>query len=133
RSFYKWAVRQGFAPLNPMVSIRTPRQGKRLPKAITVEQVERLLCTPSDRDVLGLRDRAMLETLYSTGLRVSELVGLEVSDLDLAGQAVRVRGKGRKERLAPLGTHAIAAIHRYMQTLRADARFAAVWSEDRPR
>lgn len=133
RSFYKWAVRQKFTSTNPMVSIRTPRQGKRLPKAITVEQVERLLCTPSDRDVLGLRDRAMLETLYSTGLRVSELVGLDVGDLEMSGEALRVRGKGRKERLVPLGTHALAAIQRYTQVLRADARFAAIWSEDRPR
>jgi site-specific recombinase XerD len=91
-----------------MTLIRTPRQSKRLPKAITVEQVERLLAAPDDSDTLGARDRAMLETLYSTGIRVSELVGLNLDDLDEAGEALRVRGKGKKERLVPLGAHAMA-------------------------
>ena len=68
-----------------MTLIRTPRQAKRLPKAISVEQVEKLLSAPSDKDTLGLRDRAMLETLYSTGIRVSELVGLDHPDLDVEG------------------------------------------------
>ncbi|MGQ0626571.1 MAG: site-specific integrase, partial [Phycisphaerales bacterium] len=95
RSFYKWAERRGISPTNPMTAIRTPKQGKRLPKAITIEQIEKLLVTPSDRDVLGMRDRAMLETLYSTGLRVSELVDLNVEDLDENGEAMKVRGKGK--------------------------------------
>lgn len=126
RSFYKWAERRGFAPANPMTAIRTPKQSKRLPKAITIEQVERLLATPSDRDVLGLRDRAMLETLYSTGIRVSELVDLEMDSLDESGEAMRVRGKGKRERIVPLGSHALAAIRRYLEVLRADQRFAGV-------
>lgn len=123
RSFYKWADRRGIASGNPMTMIRTPRQGKRLPKAITIEQIERLLSAPSDADVLGRRDRAMLETLYSTGIRVSELVGLSVADLDLPGEALRVRGKGKKERIVPLGSHALAAINRYVDLLRADPKF----------
>jgi integrase/recombinase XerC len=123
RSFYKWADRRGVAAANPMTVIRTPRQAKRLPKAITIDQVERLLSAPGDNEVLGRRDRAMLETLYSTGIRVSELVGLHVTDLDLAGEALRVRGKGKKERIVPLGSHAIAAINRYLEMLRADAKF----------
>ncbi len=92
-----------------MTAIRTPRQTKRLPKAITIEQIERLLATPSDADILGVRDRAMLETLYSTGIRVSELVGMNVEDVDDAGEALRIRGKGKKERIVPLGKHAMTA------------------------
>jgi len=124
RSFYKWADRRGFALGNPMTVIRTPRQAKRLPKAITIEQIERLLAAPGEADVLGRRDRAMLETLYSTGIRVSELVGLQVTDLDLAGEALRVRGKGNKERIVPLGSHAIGAIQRYLELLKTDTKFA---------
>ncbi len=123
RSFYKWAERRTIAKANPMSLIRTPRQAKRLPKAITIEQVERLLAAPDETDVLGARDRAMLETLYSTGIRVSELVGLNVGDLDTAGECMRVRGKGSKERMAPLGAHAIASIERFLDKLRADPRF----------
>ncbi len=128
RSFYKWAERRGLSGSNPMTLIRTPRQSKRLPKAITVEQVERLLAAPGDADVLGRRDRAMLETLYSTGIRVSELVGLNLIDLDVPGEALRIRGKGKKERLVPLGTHALSAIRRYIDSVDADAKFAACWA-----
>ncbi|MBK7405754.1 MAG: tyrosine recombinase XerC [Phycisphaerales bacterium] len=131
RSFYKWAERRGLATVNPMTLIRTPRQSKRLPKAITVEQVERLLAAPGDADVLGRRDRAMLETLYSTGIRVSELVGLNYLDLDVPGEALRIRGKGKKERLVPLGTHALAAIRRYMDGVEADTKFAQCWNAER--
>ncbi|QKK08232.1 MAG: tyrosine recombinase XerC [Planctomycetota bacterium] len=127
RSFYKWGERRGLTATNPMTLIRTPRQSKRLPKAITVEQVEKLLSSPSQADVLGRRDRAMLETLYSTGIRVSELVGLNVTDLDVPGEALRVRGKGKKERLVPLGTHALAAIASYIEMVNADAKHSQVW------
>lgn len=130
RSFYKWTARRGLTRTNPMTAIRTPRQAKRLPKAITVDEIERLLCTPSDKDVLGMRDRAMLETLYSTGIRVSELVGLNVDDLDESGEAMRVRGKGKKERIVPLGMHALAAVKRYIQMVQGDARCAAWWRDD---
>lgn len=129
RSFYKWADRRGLSSSNPMTLIRTPRQGKRLPKAITIEQVERLLAAPGDADVLGRRDRAMLETLYSTGIRVSELIGLQLEDLDAPGECLRVRGKGRKERIVPLGAHALDAIARYMELVRADARYNIHWSD----
>lgn len=125
RSFYKWAERRGVAAINPMTVIRTPRQAKRLPKSITIEQVERLLAAPGDADVLGRRDRAMLETLYSTGLRVSELVGLNNEDLDLGAEALHVRGKGKKERIVPLGSHALLAINRYLEMLRQEPRFAS--------
>jgi len=106
-----------------MTAIRTPRQNKRLPKAVTIDQIEQLLAAPGDKDVLGTRDRAMLETLYSTGIRVSELVGLNLDDLDLAGEAMHVRGKGKKERIVPLGSHAIAAIRHYLTLIEPDPRF----------
>jgi len=128
RSFYKWGNRHGYTTANPMTLIRTPRQSKRLPKAITIEQIEQLLAAPNDNDVLGRRDRAMLETLYSTGIRVSELVGLDHDDLDLENEAMHVRGKGRKERIVPLGSHALGAIRRYIELLSSDGKFAGVWS-----
>jgi len=131
RSFFKWANKRGLTPTNPMTMIRTPRQGKRLPKAITVEQIEQLLSAPDDTEVLGARDRAMLETLYSTGIRVSELVDLDYQDLDLNSETMRIRGKGRKERLVPLGSHALAAIRHYCNVLLSDERFAALWAENK--
>jgi len=123
RSFYKWADRTSIVKGNPMVMIRTPKQAKRLPKAITVEEIERLLSAPDDRELLGARDRAILETLYSTGVRVSELVDLDASDLDEYGEALHIRGKGKKERLVPLGSHALAAIRHYLAMLHQDPRF----------
>lgn len=123
RSFYKWADRHSLVDANPMTLIRTPRQNKRLPKAITIEQVEQLLSAPDENDILGRRDRAMLETLYSTGIRVSELVSLNADDLDSTGEALHVRGKGRKERIVPLGSHALGAIRRYTEMVASDARF----------
>ena len=131
RSFYKWTLRRGLTATNPMTLIRTPRQAKRLPKAITVEQVERLLSAPPDDNLLGRRDRALLETLYSTGIRVSELVGLSMEDLDSENESLHVRGKGKKERLVPLGQHALGAIQRYVDLLCADERFATFWQSAR--
>jgi integrase/recombinase XerC len=130
RSFYKWADRRGLCAGNPMTVIRTPRQAKRLPKAITIEQIEKLLAAPGDVEVLGRRDRAMLETLYSTGIRVSELVGLAFEDLDLAGEALRVRGKGKKERIVPLGSHAIGAVNRYIEMVRNDPKYGPMVREN---
>ncbi len=128
RSFYKWGNRLGYTATNPMTLIRTPRQSKRLPKAITIEQIEQLLAAPNDADVLGRRDRAMLETLYSTGIRVSELVGLNHDDLDFENEAMHVRGKGRKERIVPLGSHALIAIRRYIELMSSDIKFAPIWA-----
>ncbi len=132
RSFYKWMHKLGQAATNPMILIRTPKQGKRLPKAIGVEQVDKLLSMPDNRDTLGARDRAILETLYSTGVRVSELVDLNRGDIDMGDQMLRVRGKGRKERLVPLGTHALSAIRHYLTLLEPDTRFAAMHQAANP-
>ena len=120
RSFYKWLERNSAVDTNPMTLIRTPRQKKRLPKAIDVEQVEKLLSAPNDKTLLGARDRAILETLYSTGIRVSELVGINFGDIDETGQAVVIRGKGRKERIVPLGTHAMSAVSHYISVMHAN-------------
>ncbi|MDA0974920.1 MAG: tyrosine recombinase XerC [Phycisphaerales bacterium] len=133
RSFHKWAERRGLVRSNPMVLIRTPKQAKRLPKAISVDEIERLLSAPDPNDLLGARDRAILETLYSTGIRVSEVVGIDRGDLNEAGEAIVIRGKGRRERLVPLGSHALAALRHYLAMLDADlARAGAVAAPDSP-
>jgi tyrosine recombinase XerC len=126
RSFYKWMARQGLIEQNPMMLIRTPKQAKRLPKSMSVEEVEKLLATPDDKTTLGARDRAVLETLYSTGIRVSELVELNLQNLDDVGESLTVRGKGKKERVVPLGSHALAALRHYLAMLDKDSRFAMV-------
>ena len=120
RSFHRWLEKRGLITVNPMLMIRTPKQAKRLPKAINVEQVEKLLAAPNDNTLLGARDRAILETLYSTGIRVSELVGINRGDVDEQGQALIVMGKGKKERIVPLGSHALAAIRHYATILDRD-------------
>jgi integrase/recombinase XerC len=120
RSFHKWMERKGLAPTNPMVLIRTPKQAKRLPKAISVEQIERLLSAPDDTDILGARDRAILETLYSTGIRVSEVVAINRGDLNDTGEEIIIRGKGRRERRVPLGSHALKALRHYLAMVDAD-------------
>ena len=109
RSFHRWLEKRELRQDNPMLLIRTPRQEKRLPKAVDLEQIERLLSTPDTTNLLGARDRAILETLYSTGLRVSELVGINHEDLNVDQREIVVQGKGRKERLVPLGSHATAS------------------------
>ncbi|MFH1110112.1 MAG: site-specific tyrosine recombinase/integron integrase [Planctomycetota bacterium] len=122
RSFYKFCLRRGYVKAHPLATIRTPKQEKRLPKFLELEQITKLLSTPDDSTLLGARDRAMLEVLFSTGVRVSELVDLNFADLDFEGQAVRVRGKGKKQRTSPIGPTALAAIQKYLQLRRADAR-----------
>jgi len=114
RSFYKFLVRTEAIDASPVSAVRTPRQPKRLPKCLDVEQVAALLAAPDVATLLGSRDRAILETIYSAGLRVSEVVALNLEDLDEFGQVVRIRGKGKKERLGPLGSKAIEAIDDYL-------------------
>ena len=124
RSFYKFCLRRGYVKSHPLASIRTPKQEKRLPKYLEVEQINTLLATPDDGTLLGARDRAMLEVLFSTGVRVSELVDLNFDDIDFTGGTLRVRGKGKKQRTTPVGETAIAAIQKYLELRRADARSA---------
>jgi integrase/recombinase XerD len=114
RRFYGYLVREEKIKTDPTVLIDSPKLGRPLPKSLTEEQVEKLLESPDVTKPLGLRDRAMLETLYATGLRVSELVGLTLSQVSLTQGVVRVIGKGDKERLVPLGEEAISWISRYL-------------------
>jgi integrase/recombinase XerC len=122
RSFYKFLIRRGAVSVNPLSTIRTPKQEKRLPKTLDLEQVQKLLDAPGDADLLSSRDKAMLEILYSSGIRVSELVELEMQDLDLQEGVLRVKGKGRKDRLTPIGSQAIKAIQRYFDLRQQDGR-----------
>jgi integrase/recombinase XerC len=115
RSFYKFLMRRGLISVNPLSTIRTPKQEKRLPKCLDLDQIQKLLETPGDGDILCARDRAILEVLYSSGIRVSELVELDMSDMDLQEGVLRVRGKGRKDRLTPIGSQAIKAVQRYFE------------------
>jgi integrase/recombinase XerC len=101
RSFYKFLVKRGRLDSNPVTTIRTPKQEKKLPRFLEYDQVKRLLETPPMDTWLGARDRAIMETLYSTGMRVSELVGLNMDDIDFLGEVVHIRGKGKKERMTP--------------------------------
>ena len=120
RSFYKFLARSGEVARNPVKLIRTPRQERRLPKFLQPGEVERLLAATKGDDLLALRDAAILEVLYSTGMRVSELVAMDLEHVDPIGEVVRVRGKGKRERLAPLGSYALRALERYLAA-RADA------------
>jgi integrase/recombinase XerC len=115
RSFYRHCCREGIVPSNPAKALRTPRTGRKLPHFLTAVQVAHLLETPPANKDMGLRDRAILETIYSAGLRVAELVGLNVSSWDRDANVLRVLGKGRKERVSPLGSYAVRALNRWME------------------
>ena len=114
RQLYRWLVREGTISSDPVALIESPKTGRGLPKALTEEQVEALLGAPDTETMLGQRDRAMLELMYATGLRVSELVGLELSNLNLNQGVVRVIGKGQKERLVPIGDEAHERLKDYL-------------------
>ena len=122
RSFYKFAIRRGLVTMNPLTTIRTPKQERRLPKCLDLDQVQMLLDAPGEADILALRDKAMLEVLYSSGIRVSELVDLETTDVDLTEGVLRVRGKGRKDRLTPIGSQAIIALKKYFMARQSEPK-----------
>jgi len=115
RSWFRFLCRQGTMANNPAAGLRGPRQDKKLPHFLSAEQITQLLTAPSGDDPLCVRDRAILETLYSAGLRVGELVGLNLDDLDLETGTAVVRGKGRRERLALLGRPAQKALEKWLQ------------------
>jgi integrase/recombinase XerC len=110
RSFFRFGQRDGWAASNPAKPLRNPRQPRSLPHFLSTEELGRLLESPPASQPQGLRDRAILETMYSAGLRVSEVVGLDDDDIDRAGSVIRVRGKGKRERLSPLGSFAFTAL-----------------------
>ena len=115
RSFFRYCCREGYSKTNPAKPLRTPRTGRKLPHFLTTDQIGTLLEAPPANQKMGLRDRAILETLYSAGLRVSELVALNVSDWDQDANIIRVLGKGRKERIAPIGSFAAKALTHWLE------------------
>ena len=121
RTFFKFLYREGHIKTNPITAILTPKLDKKLPVVLDVAKVARLVQSPPEDAVSGLRDRAILETLYSAGIRVSELVGLDLDDVDFISGVIKVLGKGSKERMVPIGEPALAAIRRYVEE-RDDAK-----------
>lgn len=119
RRFYRYLVRQERLSADPSAQMVMPKIGRPLPKAISQEQVEALLQAPDITDSEGLRDRAMLELLYATGLRVSELVNLQLGQLSAQQEVLRVVGKGNKERLVPIGEEALHWLSQYLQSARS--------------
>ncbi|MBL8848462.1 MAG: tyrosine recombinase XerC [Planctomycetaceae bacterium] len=115
RSFFRYTTRESITEANPAQALRTPRVGRKLPHFLTTEQTAQLLESPPANDPMGLRDRAILETMYSAGLRVAELVSLNVSGWDREANILRVMGKGRKERIAAVGRYAAKALDRWLE------------------
>lgn len=116
RSFFKFLVKEGFIKDNPATVLFTPKLDKHLPSFLTEEEARALVESPHDDKWPSLRDRAILETLYSSGIRASELVGLNVDDLDFISGIVKVRGKGKKERIVPVGEIALQSIKKYISS-----------------
>src|SRR5579875_1985542 len=118
RSFYRHLRREQLIDHDPASELRSPRARARLPKVLSRDEVNRLLQQPRGTSPAALRDRALLETMYACGLRASEAIGLELSELDLEAGMLRARGKGSKERLVPVGRQAIASLDRYLTQAR---------------
>lgn len=115
RSFFRFLFREGYIKTNPITSLSTPKLDKKLPVVLDEGKVTKLLQSPSEDDVSGLRDKALLETLYSAGIRVSELVGLDTNDVDFISEVIKVFGKGSKERIVPIGSPAVKAMRKYLE------------------
>ncbi len=120
KRFYRFALREALIKNDPTALLDSPKLGRALPKTLTEEQVDKLMRAPLTATALGLRDRAMFELLYATGLRVSELIGLKLAQLSLGQGVVRVVGKGNKERLVPLGEEAIRWLQHYLKEARPE-------------
>jgi integrase/recombinase XerC len=115
RTFFRFLCREGILEVNPARLVASPRVERKLPNHLTIQEMIRFIESPDTETVLGNRDRAILELLYASGLRVSELVNLNLPDIDFAHQTVRVKGKGRKERIVPFGDHALKALRDYLE------------------
>ncbi len=122
RSFFRYCQREGLCESNPAKPLRTPRAGNKLPHFLTTDEVGRLLSAPLTTTNDGLRDRAILETMYSAGLRVAEVVGLDLQDYDRSSGILRIRGKGRKERIAPVGSYATRALEGWLTVRTPDLK-----------
>ena len=114
RSFFRYLSRRGYLDTDPTSALATPKVQRKLPDFLELSEVEALLSAPDIKTIVGLRDQAILELLYSTGMRVGELLALNLSDLDRGNALVKVRGKGRKERLLPVGRTAMSALENYL-------------------
>lgn len=115
RSFFRYLCREGVLQANPAKLVSTPKLPKRLPAHLSVDEIDRLMASPARQDAPSARDRGILELFYASGIRLSELVGLDVGDLDLREGLVKVKGKGNKERIVPVGSKAAAALRRYLE------------------
>ena len=118
RAFYSFLVKTSIVRNNPTAKIDSPKLGHSLPKVLSEKDIDKLIHSPDTKEPLGLRDRAMLELLYSSGLRVSELIKLEIINLNLRQGVVRIMGKGEKERLVPIGEEAMEWINKYLNSSR---------------
>jgi tyrosine recombinase XerC len=115
RSFYKYLCRHSYLDTDPTSALSSPKIQKRLPEFLEISEVELLLSAPDRNDIIGLRDQAILELLYTTGMRVSELLSLNLPDIDMVNAIVKVRGKGKKERIIPIGGPAMSALNEYIK------------------
>lgn len=118
RSFFRYMGREGIVAESPLLLVSAPKRGRTLPAVLSVEEMERLLAAPDASTPLGIRDRCLLEVMYATGLRVSELLGLKLDQIDWTGRSALVRGKGTKERIVLIGDLAVDALERYVHAAR---------------
>ena len=132
RSFFRFLVKEGYIKVNPVDAITSPKQEKTLPKFLTEEDVVRLIEAPDRETLKGLRDHAILETLYSTGIRISELISLTEEAVDFIGATIRVLGKGKKERVVPIGERALRAIRNYLARRKGTSRFIFLNKNKKP-
>ena len=134
RSFYKYLCRHGYLDTDPTSALSSPKIQKRLPEFLEISEVELLLSAPDRNDIIGLRDQAILELLYTTGMRVSELLSLNLPDIDMVNAIVKVRGKGKKERIIPIGGPAMSALNEYIKRrdeLAGDKSIQAIFLSER--
>ena len=127
RTFFKYLMREGLAEVNPARSVATPKREKHLPSVMQTSEIALLLEQPDLSTNLGIRDRAWMELLYASGLRISELVGIDIDDIELRARLVKVRGKGSKERIVPFGSKAEEAVRAYLAVREGDAEENALF------
>lgn len=124
KTFYRYLVREGHAKVNPVLGISGPKKDKKLPSFLDKNQIVKLLEAPDAGTPLGLRDKAILEMLYSSGIRVSELAGLSTDDVDFFSESIKVKGKGKKERIVPVGRPSVLALKKYFDERRREKKGA---------
>lgn len=132
RSFFRFLVKEGYCPSNPTEAVSSPKLEKTLPRFLTENDVVRLIEAPDQETLKGLRDRAILETLYSTGMRISELVSLRENNIDFISGTLKVFGKGKKERLLPVGERALRAIRNYIRKRKGETELVFLNKNKKP-